>query len=157
MAQFLRGDLLQSDWDKSPDSNYLLFSANSVINSQGALVMGRGFALAVRNKYPGVDADIGKSIGRRGYSLYQNNYGIAFGKRYWDHVGAFQVKHHWKRPARYDLIKQSTYKLMDFCAANPDSEIHMNYPGIGLGGLNADKVANIISNLPDQVVVWRLY
>lgn len=56
-----------------------IFTGNSTIRGDGALVMGRGAALQVRDAYPGIDKKMGNQI--RDFSKSHNNseyYGICF-------------------------------------------------------------------------------
>lgn len=125
--------------------DYFLFTGNSYIKNNGALVMGRGLARSIRDRIPGIDLTIGNLID------HMSTYGIVFANE----LGVFQVKHHFKDSASLKLVEYSTHMLRDFALKRPDKEIYMNFPAIGYGRLNIEHVMPIIECLPDNVNIWR--
>lgn len=129
---------------------YFIFTGNSVIKNNGALVMGSGMAKQVRDRIPGIDLLLGKSITQRNKQL--RVYGFVHNRK----IGVFQTKIHYNEKSSDWIITQSTESLCTFARHHKDKKIHMNYPGIGLGGLTKEVVLPIIKQLPDNVYVWSL-
>lgn len=140
-------------WNNTKDTDVLVVTANSFIKRNGELVMGRGFALQVKNRFPNVPFLLGEKIkGRKKYGFITvESETLPF------IIGAFQVKYHFKDSADVELIKFSTKKLKEFTENNPDKKIKMNFPGIGNGNLKNkyEEILEIISILPDNVEVWK--
>ncbi len=61
-------------------------------------------------------------------------------------------------PAQYNvellLIVFSTRKLLAWCDKHPTARVHLNMPGVGLGGLTREQVLPALERLPDAVTVW---
>lgn len=138
----------------------LLVTANISLRNNGTLVMGRGAALQLAQKYPGIDAAFGRLIKQHvvttgidwGYGVlaFRPNTQSACS------VGIFQVKHHWAEAAKIELITASVdvlrrYALQDWAK----KKIHLNFPGIGNGGLRRKHVLPLLERLPDNVKVWE--
>lgn len=143
-----------SAWDKA---DLFLVTTNSTIRKDGALVMGRGIAWQAAKRFPRLPYALGAGIERRSMGDCQHvTYGILVSQT-WPSVkiGAFQVKYYWGDQARLNLIKFSTNELITWCAEHPTAQVHLNFPGIGNGGLTPEQVLPIISKLPNTVTVWR--
>lgn len=142
------GDMLAQPCD------VLLFTANAAVTHMGKLVMGRGAALAVRDRYPDVDRVLGGWIQRRG-----DPYGIAWFSPLVGAltIGAFQVKHHWQDAADLRLIASSADILWRLALQHwQRKKISLNFPGIGNGRLRRSDVLPLLERLPDNVSVWEL-
>jgi len=148
-------------WDSK--DGIILVTCNSYIRKDGALVMGRGAALEMKNRYPQIDYRFGKMI--KYYSKHLGYYGIlildpnATAAEYIStspKMGVFQVKYHFKDLADLTLIRQSTYELMSTLELTHfPRTVSMNFPGIGYGGLKREDVIPIISMLPDEVTIYE--
>ena len=135
-------------WDDYDNVDYFLITTNSTIKNNGAVVMGRGIAKTVKDKWYGIDVTFGRKItetcGSGGF------YGVLFD----DNIGFFQVKYHWGDQARLDLIESSTAALWLLASAAPDKKFALNMPGIGNGGLAYSLVKPLVDELPDNVDIW---
>ena len=137
-----------------------VFTGNSYIKRNGSLVMGAGAAKAVRDAYPGFDQAIGKAITLQ-YPGYNSQYGLIWPDRTdLKHqglplIGCFQVKFHFKDRAKTWLIESSAQKLTRLALEKPEITFHMNYPGIGNGGLSEHYVAPLLTCLPDNVILYK--
>jgi len=60
------------------------------------------------------------------------------------HAGVFQTKGDWRSPADLSLIAYSARKLAEWARKNPGLEIHLAFPGIGLGGLEEGEVLEVL-------------
>lgn len=137
-------------WSILDLTDYFIFTGNSYIRTDGALVMGRGMAQKVRDKWPGIDKTIGHEITHLSrYLIVIENYFPMTTK-----IGAFQVKYHFKDKAELNLIHQSTTLLAHLANDVPDKRFDMNFPGIGNGRLDYTDVITIIRELPDNVHIW---
>ena len=150
-----KGDMFDS-WGKC---DLWLFTACSHLSWQGELTMGAGIAKEVKNKWPRLPGIMGATLQGRGYGD-ESDYGVCVpiyvpGLVGRSKIGAFQTKWHWKEPSSLALIGYSVVKLQTLCQYGGLSCVHLNFPGIGCGGLDRDHVLPIISELPDSVHVWE--
>ena len=150
-----RGDM----WSVYEGADLFLFTGNSYINAKGELVMGRGLALEVKNRFVSVPAIIGSFLRDSHLKIYgvcvpayipEINQG-SMGK-----LGVFQVKRHFKDKAELAIIGASVVELKDRIQYESYyRNIHLNFPGTGYGRLKRKDVLPIISELPDCVRVWE--
>ena len=138
-------------WSAYPQADLFLITTNSTLKNNGCLVMGKGIALETAQRFPALPHKLGIAVAREG-----TTYGLLVAKN-WPNakIGAFQVKTDWRKPALPELITLSTQMLSDWCTNHPDAQVHLNFPGVGAGGLYAGLVLTIIRELPDTVTVWR--
>lgn len=59
-------------------------------------------------------------------------------------IGIFQTKANPGQPSRMDIIKNSATDLAAYCQQNPDFEIRLAFPSVGLGNLDPWLVFEII-------------
>jgi hypothetical protein len=141
MPDYQTGDM----WDAFDKVDHFIITTNAIVKVNGALVMGAGIARQARDKFPGIDQEIGGAVKRAG-----NRYGLLLGNK----LGVFQVKYHFKDPADPELIKYSCSMLRDHALAYPERKYALNFPGIGNGKLQYHDVKTIIDVLPSNVQVW---
>lgn len=142
-----RGDM----WSAYDGADLFLVTTNGVVTHDGKLVMGAGIARQARNRFPGLDEALGKAALEAGAP-----YGLLVSPR-WPKakLGAFQTKGEWKEGASPALISASTHMLLEWCKEHPTAQVHLNMPGVGLGGLPLEVVLPILEPLPDSVNVWE--
>ena len=129
-----------------------LFTGNATVKNNGAIVMGRGAAREVRDSWPGVDKAFGVLIHER-----QPHERVIMAEIAPNQIlGWFQVKHNWYEAASLDLIEGSVRSLTVRALTCTDVKYHLNYPGIGNGGLTVSEVEPVISQLPDNVIVYHI-
>ena len=158
MPTFTTGDM----WTTFTETDLFLITTNATIKRNGALVMGRGIARQARDRFPGLDAALGKQIKNvcgspsARFRSGQGQYGLLVSPR-WPKakLGAFQVKWHYSQPASLELIRHSVATLCAWCTAHPDALVALNFPGIGNGRLCREDVLPILRQLPEQVVIWE--
>ena len=150
MPQFGTGDM----WTAYAAADLFLITTNATITIRGALVMGRGIARQAKERFPGLDVALGRQI--QALCGNQGIYGLLVSLR-WPaaKLGAFQVKRHYSHPASLELIRHSTVALCAWCADHPDAQVALNFPGIGNGRLRREAVLPIVSQLPEQVIIWE--
>src|SRR3990172_6453636 len=164
MATFKRGDML-SHWN---EPHLFLITTNACINSYGGLVMGAGIARQVRDRFSGIDKALAEVIQSKGtafsqfehngrpYRAYQPPYYLLISPEWPQRrLGIFQVKNRFFAPAIPNFIEEATRMLSEWCQAHPDSTVYLNFPGIGNGGLDRNRVLPIVSELPDTVTIWE--
>ena len=150
--KFLTADLWSS---KDP---IILFTGNSTLRKDGALVMGRGAALEAKTRYPELPLRLGEKIkffygnlGRYGVILDFKAYpGMEPGQR----LGVFQVKTLYSNSAELELIEYSCEHLVRMIE-KLELPVSMNFPGIGFGNLSREFVLPIVSKLPDLVTIYE--
>lgn len=116
-----------------------LITANSTTRKDGALVMGRGNALAAAKKYPWVPYLAGHLIRN-----HVDAYNVLFLPK---NLGLFQVKYHWRDEARLDLITLSAQLLSRVAATNEGIVYCLPFPGIGNGRLSKEDVLPILEEV----------
>lgn len=144
MPTFRTGDM----WSEFDLVDHFIITTNSVIKNNNALVMGAGIAKQVRDKWPGIDVQMGLAI--RSTCVSGGTYGLILGNC----LGMFQVKHHFKAEADLGLIANSAAMLRTEALANPKKLYALNYPGIGNGKRAVTDVAPLLADLPSNVHIW---
>jgi len=123
----------------------LLATGNGVVRRDGHLVMGAGAAKALAQAYPHLPRVFGRMArgtpNMGGWHLYglliiQVAPGLS--------AGLFQTKGDWRDRADLSLIAYSAKKLAEWLRNNPGWEVHMAFPGVGLGGLNEGEVLGVL-------------
>jgi len=139
------------DYSQAPQrpQELFLFTGNSYIRRDGALVMGRGAAKTVKDMYPGIDHQLGREITHLGF------YGMRIAIR--TNIGVFRVKRHFSNDAELGLIEGSLVYLEEMAKEGPYNAIHMNFPGIGFGRLHLeqDEIESMLQKLSDKVSIYR--
>jgi len=148
------GDL----WSELGLAELLLVTTNAVVTQDGRLVMGRGAAREARDRFAGLDRDLGEVIRSMASPIEQHlvQYGVALARGTYHPItrlGAFQVKAHWQDAASPELIAYSCGRLA--AIADRYHRIALNFPGIGAGGLPAEQVTPLLLVLPDHVLIYR--
>ncbi len=152
-----KGDMW-AHYDPDSVSELWLFTSNGVLKSRGELVMGKGAALQAKKLVPGLDQRFGQLV-----SLFGSQHGEEFWlygllvDPYWptQNIGAFQTKTHFSHDSTLAMIAFSTGQLWQWCQTHRNIQINLNFPGIGLGGLQRDMVLPVIKWLPSNVTVWE--
>lgn len=142
---------------KGHPNSMMLVTANSVLNRYGWLVMGAGAAYQARLNYPMLDKVFGDAVAKTCGS--HGVFGLIIHPDWPEpktNIGLFQTKTDWRQPSNLDIIQKSADMLALWAAEHPDIQVHLNYPGIGLGGLPIIVVQPIVDALPDNVHIWTL-
>lgn len=129
-------------------NNIYMFTANSVVNGSGKLVMGRGCAKTVRDTYLGIDKLFGDVIDN------MSKFGVKFVKHDSQWIGAFQTKYNWQDPSPLELVEYSVFRLAKIASVRPEYAFHLPFPAISNGGQSVDDVLPMLQVLPDNVIVY---
>lgn len=132
------------------NNDVLMFTANSVVKNNGALVMGAGAALAVRKLFPGIDRYFGRQI--ESMSEFRTVF------VYFQHknIGAFQTKRYHGDNSSLVLLRNSVSELKNMALQNSHRIFHLNYPAIGYGALPISLVQPLVEGLPDNVYLYKI-
>lgn len=144
-----KGDM----WSVFGKTDLFLITTNPIRRKDGAIVMGRGIAKQVKERFPNFPFDFGwrYSIQFMGYQSLTPT-GVV-GRYDGQLMGYFMVKDHWREEAKLELIEDSVSDLCETAYAY--GRIDLNFPGIGNGKLRREDVLPIIEQLPDNVHVWE--
>lgn len=142
------------DYSQAPKrtQELFLFTGNSYRRKDGALVMGRGAAAAVKEMYPGINYQFGLQIDHLSFYGIKIVHHAAASRA---NIGVFQVKLHFAWNAELSIIKDSLVYLDALAVEGPYSAIHMNFPGVGFGRLSQEEVEPLLQRLPDSVIIYR--
>lgn len=117
---------------------------NGVVTNRGLAVMGRGVALQAKQRYPGIDLELGRIILNGGNHVwFLHSYDLY----------SFPTKHHWRDKADVALIRQSVYELRVEAMRHSSLEFNLPLPGTGNGGLVPSEVWPLLQDLPDNVTI----
>lgn len=154
--KILKGNYLQA----SRPGVVLVAPTNGVVGARG-LVMGAGAAKALAEAEPRLPRLFAEAVRREG-TLRGGVYLYGFvavevdGRSY----GAFQTKAHFRDRADLALVRLAASRLRRFLEERPGLEVHMAFPGIGLGGLKPGEVLEALEEalgeVGNRVVLYRL-
>ena len=146
MIAYLQGNLLESD-------------AEALVNPVNTVgVMGKGLALAFKNRFPANFAAYASAC-RQGQvqtgRLFVTEPLELAGPRW---IVNFPTKQHWRDPSRMDWIADGLQDLRRFLLEQKVQSIALPALGAGLGGLHWPAVrAEIEAALTDMAVAIRVY
>lgn len=144
-------------WDSKDE--IIFVTTNSYVKRDGSLVMGKGAAFEMKEKFPFLPSIFGDQIIRHFGQL--GKYGLLLATATENSqilpylgVGIFQVKYHFKEKADLELVKYSTNLLSYFMETHPEVSISMNFPAIGYGQRTIEEILPIVSVLPDNISLY---
>ena len=131
-------------WD---EGKIIAVTTNGCLRKTNAGVMGAGIALLARNKFPGIEEELGKQIRSVG-----NHVALIH-----DRVYSLPTKHHWKDASPLDLVVRSICELNQL-AGDIEEKIYIPRPGCQNGRLNwLDVRMEIEPHMRNLVLVERSY
>ncbi len=134
------------------DYDIVLFTSNSVIKNNGALVMGAGIALDFRERFKDLDKRIGERIRHLSeYNLLVLESQVSYGDI---SVGALQTKVHFKDNSPMELVLRSIAELKKFASSHKEYRIATVFPGIKHGKLSIESLQEFVEKLPENIDVW---
>lgn len=142
-------------WDSGATN--IAVTTNSVIRSDGSLVMGAGIAKQAIMRHPELSYLAGAAVKKRYGQMGMYGFLGPFSFEYEgqpENIYLFQTKINFTHPSRLSLIEFSVSSLNLYLNQNPGFELAMNFPGIGKGELRMPDVLPIIQRLPDSVSVY---
>lgn len=159
-----KGDM----WSIFGKTDMFVITTNPIIRKDGAVVMGRGIAKQMKDRFPEFPFKLAerytKSVDTQAYddALHPVNTGFVGGFD-GQACGWFMVKDHWREPAKLEIIQRSvkelinslTFRGFDSWYIPKTIRYDLNFPGIGNGKLAREDVLPIIEQLPDNVHIWE--
>lgn len=149
-------------WDIFGKTDCFFITTNPIARNDGAIVMGRGIAKEMKDRFPEFPYKFGEKL-----ATLHDQYS-AVGKAWTPTTGAvgsfngqlcgyFMTKSHWRERSDTDVIKASVHSLFSLCEHHPvkDFRFDLNFPGIGNGKLKREDVLPLLEELPDNVHVWE--
>ena len=136
-----KGDL----WDVPADVRVL--TTNGFVKADGRAVMGRGVAAQARDRYPEIEADLGRLLkvaGNHAFLLPTHTRGWGF------LLATFPVKHRWMEDADVRLIEQSARELVGLANVYGWQRVVLPRPGCGNGRLRWEDVRPRIEDILDK-------
>lgn len=125
-----------------------MFTANSIVKNNGALIMGAGCARTVRDTFKGIDKLFGDKI-KSG-----EDFNVTFVNYNSQWIGAFQTKLDWRNSSPIDLVRRSILKLYNIAAKRPDWTFHLPCPAVNHGGKSVEEILPMLEPLPDNVIIY---
>lgn len=142
-----------------PLPDYLCVTTNANIWSS-KLVMGKGFALQVKYRYPQCEYHFAGKIKSKSRKLpnstnnvYENYYLVEMRFRGQNFI-LFQTKEDYRENSKLEIIKEAAKRLAELANSKPDKSFYLPCPGVGQGKLDEKTVLEAINFLPDNVTVF---
>lgn len=150
------GDMWNSYDQIIAEDGRFLITTNSYINNDGSLAMGKGIAKIASQRFPDLSIQAGYRVQYRCGHL--GEYGVVLTPHHEMPVGLFQTKTHFKNKSTLEMIAYSASILAVYANSTRARQFHVNFPGIGYGGLKQQDVLPILlDTLPSNVFIWKLY
>lgn len=140
-------------WNAFSKTDLFLVTTNPIVRKDGAVVMGRGIAKEMIDRYPDFAYDFGTLLHHFNMHCLFTPPVAYVGTYNGTDCGYFMVKDHWANAADTEIITRSTEWLYRWTKNR--GRIDLNFPGIGNGKLKREDVLPIIEQLPDNVHVWE--
>lgn len=118
----------------------IAITTNGDVRSDGAAVMGAGFALEAKRHFPGLALKLGRLIREHGNNVYDLDHGLV----------SFPTKRHWWEKSDLSLIRRSCYQLVELADRHGWTAIVLPRPGCGRGGLLWEEVFPAIPGILDD-------
>lgn len=132
-------------WDAPPGA-WIGITTNGVVKADGSLVMGAGVAREALDRFPGLDAELGRLVRSCGNEVF----GVHVKGR---SLFSFPTKDHWRDQSYPYLIALSARALARVAADLPNDTFYLPRPGCGMGGMRWADVKPLIDFLPDNVII----
>jgi O-acetyl-ADP-ribose deacetylase (regulator of RNase III) len=144
-------DVIQRYWD----FDGICIPSNGEIRSDGQAVMGKGFALAMREKWRDIGKRLGGELSRRGN--VPSFLGCVNAGGYYSDFNAadtaifsFPTKKHWRDKSDLKLITESAKKMVILAEEYELENIALPRPGCGAGGLLWADVEPVLAQILDD-------
>lgn len=131
-------------WEVYSSYDAFCITTNGVVKRDGGCVMGRGIAREAKERFPGIDLVLGRSIKLNGNRV------VALGKVQGKYLCSFPVKHKWNECADLKLIELSVTQLIALADKYKWERVLLPRPGVGNGKLSWELVKPIVERLDDR-------
>lgn len=132
-----------------------LVTTNGIVKQNGCAVMGAGIAKYCRDKFAGVDRELGIKISASGNHVYRLGYQSEPDSNGIFLLYSFPTKDDWKEDSKLELIRQSCREMMKKVKDDYLDVVYMPCPGCSNGKLDYWKDVRpiLINELNDKFVV----
>lgn len=158
-------EILQTNlWQCPPLPGMIVVTTNSVVNSRGVLIMGRGSAGDAAKRIPGIQAEVTAEIRRQRPEIVLDgkaDYGFLVIRSPFRPnrvgFGIFQAKRHWRHVSAWETVELSLAQLEEWALEHPEVSIRCPLPGLGCGQigsgqpLDRDRLLAACSELPASI------
>ena len=134
------------------DTDAICITTNGMIRSDGKAVMGRGVALAAKNKFLGIDVNLAQAIKQSGNHT-NIIYVYALPSDKFVYIFSLPTKNDWRDKSDINLIIRSCAELRVIANKCDFKKIILPRPGCANGGLNWVDVKKAISFLDDRFYI----
>jgi hypothetical protein len=123
---------------------------NTNITRQNKLVMGKGFALEIKKRSPGIDIAFAESL------KLNMNACFAYSDMFFSGIKliGFISKLNWWEKSTMDILVKSAHELMGLCSALNLQNVLLPAPGCGCGGLNIELVKTTLDGIVDDRIIF---
>lgn len=124
----------------------ICITTNCVTNSRGEAVMGRGVALAAKQRWPWMPACLGQELGYKAgrvVGMFPGEYPLNIP------VLSFPTKRDWRNRSDLELIRQSAESLALITNEHGWGSVWLPPPGCGNGGLKWSVVHRALAPVLD--------
>lgn len=156
MANIIQANL----WDLPPPPRLVVVTTNSIVNSRGVLIMGRGSAGDAVRLVPTIQFETTIAIRQHRPGIKLNgtqDYGFLVVRPIPRGFGVFQTKRHWLDVSVWETISMSLAQLHVWATEHPDTQIRCSAPGLGCGQIGRgtpiprERIITACQALPDNV------
>lgn len=137
-------EIIGNIWEQEFD--YLCLPTNKMWDRNGNAILGAGLAKQVKERFPGVEKDMGEVLRYNEEHLINQDVFI-IPQKYWKwgkQIIAFSTKYDWKEKSSLFLIKESAIQLEKMIRENKEKIFMLAFPGVGMGGLTKEEVRKVI-------------
>lgn len=129
------------------DADAICVTTNGIVKPNGELVMGKGIALAFKEKWPTLTKVLGNMVREGGNNVHMVKpmKSLTVKRDYMPYIFSFPTKHDWRDMSDINLIIQSCHQLVAWVDQRRKlgdiwTKIVMTRPGCGNGGLDWERV-----------------
>lgn len=130
------------------DASAICVTTNGVIQRNGELVMGKGIALAFKNRYSILPKLLGDRVGAYGNVPFLIP--LTLEDKTTKFIISLPTKKHWRDKSDINLIISSIKRLVEITDYYKFEKVYLTQPGCGNGGLEWKEVKKVIEPLLDN-------
>ena len=165
MATVVCGEL----WQRPQLPGLIVVTTNSVVNSRGLLIMGRGSAGDAVKRIPGLQFEVTAEIRQQRPEIVLDgtvDYGFLIIRSPFRPgrvgFGILQAKRHWRHVSAWSTIELALSQLETWAIEHPEVEIRCSLPGAGCGQIGSgtpvdrEQLLAACCRLPESITFfWR--
>lgn len=134
----------QNIFENSFHYDAICVPTSGTVTASNKLVMGVGITKKFKDKYPGLDLELGEKI-----KIYGNIPFLVYKSK--QPIISFPISDNYKEKANLEIIKKSAQSLVKIASSRYWTKIALPAPGVGTGGLSWSKdVYPVLSRVLDD-------